>query len=107
MPELTLDAAGLPAEPARPPLARTIYAQQVHAEAHAIIALQSIYKDLDGCDHIGWVRQRIDAEITARCRRLGLDPDLLGDALEAATEDLALRGLRRVVAEQLEGIRHA
>lgn len=104
MRELTLEAAGVPAGP---PPRRQLFAQQVHAQAHAIVALQALHRALDGCDSIAAVRARIDADIVARCRVIGLDPDLIGDALEAAAEDAAVQGLQRLVRAELEGIRHA
>lgn len=104
--ELTLEAAGDPGRDG-PPLARRFFAQQVHAQAHAIVALQQANRDLDGCDTVAQARARIDTAIVARCRLIGLDPDLIGDALEAAAEEVAVAGLQRLVGAELEGLRHA
>lgn len=102
--ELTLEAAGVPAGT---PLRRQLFAQQVHAQAHAIVALQGVRRALSGCGTVAEFLARIDADIVARCRVIGLDPDLIGDALEAAAEAAAVQGLQRLVRAELEGIRHA
>ena len=59
---------------------RLAFAKHVHAEAHAVVALQDIRRLLDLDATRAQVYRHIDAEITKRCQRCNLPPDLIGDA---------------------------
>lgn len=69
------------------------FAKHVHAEAHAVIALRQVRRALDaGADRAALYRL-IEDETIKRCQRCGLEPDLIGDALEAAEDDMAIAAL--------------
>jgi hypothetical protein len=72
------------------------FAQHIHAQARAIIALREVERALmvyyaAKAPTRGWVDQLLGDEITWRCRRLGLDPDFLGDVLESAQDEIAVQ----------------
>ncbi|MEN6538902.1 MAG: hypothetical protein ABFC67_04755 [Mizugakiibacter sp.] len=71
-------------QPAANSAARKRFAKQVHAEAHAIVALVRIKRRLELCTSPAEVAAVIQSDIVERCRALDLDPDLMSDALEAA-----------------------
>ena len=73
-----------------PAAPRAQFAKHVHAEAHAVIALRQVRRALDNGFSRAQIYALIDAETLKRCRRCNLTPDLLGDALEAAEDDLAI-----------------
>lgn len=69
---------------------RRSFAKHVHAEAHAVVALQGVRRLLDRDATRAQVYTHLDAEITKRCQRCNLPPDLIGDALEAAADEAAI-----------------
>lgn len=71
-------------QPAANTAARLRFAKQVHAEAHAIVALVRIKRRLALCTTPAEMAAVIDSDIAERCRALDLAPDLMSDALEAA-----------------------
>lgn len=84
--ELTMEAGGLP------PLtgeARTAFARLTHATAHEAMALQALHARIerDGLTTMAQVHAAIGSMIAERAHRLGLDPDVVSDAYEAASAD--------------------
>lgn len=70
--------------------ARGVFAKHVHAEAHAVVALQDLRRQLDRGLSRAALYQHIDDEIVRRCQRCNLEPDLMSDALEAVADDIAI-----------------
>lgn len=87
--------------------ARTGFARLVHAEATTIAAMRSLLHFARRCSTAGEVADEIRARMTARVQALGLAPDVLDDAIEAATpaRGATIRALDKVRdAGGVEGI---
>lgn len=78
------------------PSARTHFAQQVHADAHAVVALRDMLRFVDaGPRTREEVRRELQRRITERCQQMRLPPDSLHDELESAEDDRVARRLTR------------
>lgn len=75
---------------------RTHFAQQVHADAHAVVALRDMLRFVNAAPRTREeVRAELQRRITERCQQMHLPPDSLHDELESAEDDGAARRLTR------------
>jgi hypothetical protein len=63
---------------------RRAFAQQAHAEAHAILALRDAHTRLLNLRSVDEALENIAQDIACRAGRLGRSPDAICDDLEAA-----------------------
>lgn len=64
---------------------RGLFASAVHADAAVIAELNSLRRYAMRCEDAREISREIDHRVIARARRMGLAPDVLGDAVDSAT----------------------
>lgn len=64
---------------------RGLFASAVHADAAVIAELNSLRRYAARCEDARDITREIDYRVIARARRMGLAPDVLGDAVDSAT----------------------
>lgn len=63
---------------------RGLFASAVHADAAVIAELNSLRRYASRCEDAREITREIDYRVIARARRMGLAPDVLGDAVDSA-----------------------
>jgi len=89
MSELQMEADGMPA---MTPEARAAFARLTHATAHEAMTLRTLNARIRsrGLTTVEQVHALVAEMLTERAHRIGMDPDLVSDAHEAATVDRLL-----------------
>lgn len=67
--------------------ARMTFAKMVHAQAHAVLALRDVRRALDAGLSRTQLYRYVDDEVARRCQACNLEPDLIGDLLDAARDE--------------------
>lgn len=81
---------------------RRAFAQQAHAEAHAILALRDLHTRLLAMRSVDEALKDVEQDIACRSGRLGRSPDAICDDLEQARLD-QIAALARMAVAATEG----